>query len=455
MKKKQYKAIEINRPDICCSKRSLGISSFLIGLGLLCSLSASAIDVYKWGTANGTRFYLKVEDPERKTAQVHASAETDYRGDIVIPEKIITDDGEEYTIDLIDKEAFMNNKNITSISIPKTVTEIGQYTFSGCTSLKSVILGEGTARIYKYAFENCTGIETITFPISTLYFEKETFKGCENITEVYLYDDDPRGITGNDPFELIGSKATLFVPYGTEDEYATLYGWKDFTVKPFLVLDETKTLTLTNRVENIRTIFNRSIKSGKWNSFCVPFSLSSEDIVTIFGKGTRILEFDPTSTETTLNFIDAVGITANKPCLINPVQGWNTYTFKELTIDPSGSLAVPGINYDFTGNYSYGYVPTGSYFISNNFFYKAVDGTDKLKGYRAYITPVNGGKGTRQMEFTISSTTADAARISNIRQNEPAGIYDISGHLLLEKVGSAKELRKGIYIRGNKKILIK
>lgn len=435
------------------SKFTLSIKILFVVVSLFSTLAISAADVYLWGTANGTRFYLKVEDPVKKTVQVNANTQTNYSGDIVIPEKIVADDGNEYTIDLIDKEAFKGNTAITSVSVPNTVTEIGQYTFSDCTSLKSVTLGKGVAKIFKYAFENCTSLETITFPTSSLYFEKETFTGCENIKDVYLYDDNPRGIIGTDPFTLIGPNATLFVPYGTAGTYATLYGWKDFTVKPFLVLDENETLTLTDRVENIRTIFKRGIKSGKWNSFCVPFSLSAEEVATVFGSGTRVLEFDANSTVSTLNFVDVTSITANKPCLIKPVQSWNTYTFKSLTITPSTALKVLGTNYNFTGNYFNGNVPIGSYFIKNNLFYKSVDGTDKLKGYRAYITPLNNGSGSKQT--LIISLVTGIENIGNEQQEKSADIYSINGSLVLRNALTTEGLQKGIYIQGNKKILIK
>ncbi|WP_158611098.1 leucine-rich repeat domain-containing protein [Prevotella sp. OH937_COT-195] len=428
---------------------------FFLVIMMFCTLGVSADNaIYLRGIANGTEFYLKVRSLEKMTVQLHASKETDYKGDIIIPEKIIANDGKEYTIDLIDKGVFTGNELITSVSIPGTVTEIGQYAFSGCTSLKSVTLGKGVERAFKYAFENCKSLETITFPISTLYFEKETFTGCENVKEVYLYDDNPRGVTGNDPFELIGQKAILFVPYGTRDKYQELYGWKDFTVSPFIVLDENETLKLEVRVENIRTIFKRSIKSDKWNSFCVPFNLSTTDIITLFGTGTRILEFDPNSTETTLNFVDAKSITANKPCLIKPVKSWSEYTFDNLTLEPSVKPNVTGVNYSFNGNYFNGDVPMNSYFISNNKFYKAVGDKNKLKGYRAYIMPVNSDGGAKHMDFTISSTTG-IELIGEICEGKNNRVYDICGRPIYIDAPSSVQMKKGIYIKGDKKILIK
>lgn len=145
---------------------------------LLFSSNTKADDVYKWATVNGTRFFLKVEDLVKHTAEIQASNETDYSGDIVIPERMMTEDSIEFTITLVDQHAFQNNTKVTSVNIPGTVTEIGQYTFAGCTAMKSVTLGNGVSHVFKFAFENCTSLETITFPISNLWFEKGTFSEC-------------------------------------------------------------------------------------------------------------------------------------------------------------------------------------------------------------------------------------------------------------------------------------
>ncbi|MCI6618967.1 MAG: hypothetical protein MSD82_08940 [Prevotella sp.] len=350
----------MKRQNHCYARAILAFSS------LLCSLALQAQDIYLWGTANGTRFYLKVESPVNRTVQIHAGTETTYTGEITIPE-IIT---------------------------------------------------------------------------------------AENVKEVYVYDTNPRGVQGTDPFELIGPKATLYVPYGTEEAYKTLYGWKDFTVKPFLILDESKTFEVTSRIENIRTVFKRNIKSGTWNSFCIPFDLSADDVQTVFGSGTRVLEFDPNSTESTLNFVDVTSISASKPYLIKPSVSWSTYTFESLTVDPSAALTVSGTNYDFTGSYSNGYTPAGSYFISSNKFYRATDDTNVLKGYRAYLTPANKSSGAKSLTFSTSETTRIGVPVTEGGQAD-SDIYSMDGRLVRRQAASFERLAPGLYIQNKKKILIK
>lgn len=231
-------------------------------------------------------------------------------------------------------------------------------------------------------------------------------------------------------------------------------GGRTLQSSPFLSWTRTRPSRWTKKIEDIRTIFKRSIKSGKWNSFCIPFSLSAADIATVFGSGTRILEFDPNSTELTLNFVDVQSITANKPCLIKPTSSWNVHTFNSLTIDPSTALTVSGINYNFTGNYSNGNVPIGAYFIASNKFYKSVDGSDLLKGYRAYITPAHSTNRAKMMLFAINEPTGiDGLNVTS--QDSAYSVYTIDGRLIYKNLKKPSDLPKGLYIVNGKKILIK
>lgn len=64
---------------------------------------------------------------------------TNYEGDVVIPETVEYD-GVVCTVKKIDDSAFSYDTKLTSISIPKTVTELGSYAFEDCKNLKTVII---------------------------------------------------------------------------------------------------------------------------------------------------------------------------------------------------------------------------------------------------------------------------------------------------------------------------
>lgn len=83
--------------------------------------------------------------------------------------------------------AFENNTSITSVTIPTTVTRIGNHAFAGCSSLSFVSIdsyaGQPCNRIIGIgAFRNCTSLRAITVPDSFTTVEEYAFFGCTALT---------------------------------------------------------------------------------------------------------------------------------------------------------------------------------------------------------------------------------------------------------------------------------
>ena len=53
------------------------------------------------------------------------------------------------------------SSSLTSISIPDSVTEIGEWTFSGCTSLTSITIPDSVTKMGYGVFEDWTNEQTI------------------------------------------------------------------------------------------------------------------------------------------------------------------------------------------------------------------------------------------------------------------------------------------------------
>lgn len=98
---------------------------------------------------------------------------------ITIPEKTTS----------IGCSAFKECTNLESISIPNSVTSIGKEAFEGCTSLESITIPDSVTSICDFAFKNCTSLTSITIPDSVTSIEWGAFEGCTNIASLTIPDN--------------------------------------------------------------------------------------------------------------------------------------------------------------------------------------------------------------------------------------------------------------------------
>lgn len=104
-------------------------------------------------------------------------------GKVVIPEAI-----EGYEVKWISSYAFSSCKNITEITIPDSVTEIGNSAFSGCTSLAEIVIPDSVTSIGGSAFKGCTSLSKVDLPKMLTTIEAGTFRGCTSLKEIIIPD---------------------------------------------------------------------------------------------------------------------------------------------------------------------------------------------------------------------------------------------------------------------------
>ena len=76
----------------------------------------------------------------------------------------------------------------TSITIPDSVTSIGDRAFYNCTSLISVTLPDGVTSIGNCSFADCTGLTGITIPDSVTYIDSWAFDACTSLKSIKIPD---------------------------------------------------------------------------------------------------------------------------------------------------------------------------------------------------------------------------------------------------------------------------
>ena len=77
---------------------------------------------------------------------------------------------------IIDNETIPKKikKSITSITIPDSVTEIGEYAFYDCKYAKTINIPKSVKTIGEYAFYKCKSLEQISIPNGITKIEKYT-----------------------------------------------------------------------------------------------------------------------------------------------------------------------------------------------------------------------------------------------------------------------------------------
>ena len=91
--------------------------------------------------------------------------------------------------DVIGDYAFKNCSDLTSLTLPSSVTRIGDYAFKNCSGLTSLTLPSSVNEIGIYAFHGCSGLTSLTLPSSvTSSIRDYIFDGLKECN--YFIDSD-------------------------------------------------------------------------------------------------------------------------------------------------------------------------------------------------------------------------------------------------------------------------
>ena len=112
-----------------------------------------------------------------------------YIGAVNIPEKV-TYNGVDYDVTSIGGAAFQNS-NVTSITIPNSVTSIGEYAFSDCIKLTSIDIPNNVTTIEFFTFYNCINLVSVTIPNSVTNIKSGAFLNCWSLSSI----DIPNSVT--------------------------------------------------------------------------------------------------------------------------------------------------------------------------------------------------------------------------------------------------------------------
>ena len=114
------------------------------------------------------------------------------------------------SVENIGSNAFNYCTSLTSVNIPDSVENIGSNTFTDCTNLTSITIPDSVTTIGTYAFQGCSGLTSVTIGNSVTSIENGAFQGCSGLTSITI----PNSVTSIGNYAFSGCNGLTSVTIG-------------------------------------------------------------------------------------------------------------------------------------------------------------------------------------------------------------------------------------------------
>lgn len=267
-------------------------------------------------------------------------------------------------------------------------------------------------------------------------------------------------------------KGTLFEYNPAGKDYADDVTFKVRVSDRIVFRETSETLPVFEDGETGKNItMYRTIKAGEWSTIVLPFTLTKEKAETAFGSDVQLGEFTGFSTEyaggdedytpdkirlncSTVTMTAKKGMTGGKPFLIKTSKDITSFSADGVTLKKNVNVENKTDEYDtpgaFTGTFVKTTIPADGLFLSGNKFYYSA-GKTTTKAFRCWfeLGAVLDKETSFESRITLSFDDAtDVKELKNSRTEELTSYYNLNG----QRVSQPK---KGLYVRGGKKVIIK
>lgn len=215
-------------------------------------------------------------------------------------------------------------------------------------------------------------------------------------------------------------------------------------------------------------ILGRTLTKGDWNTFCVPFNMTADQVAEVFGKETKLRKYKSHTSDNVLQFESATTIEAGVAYLVHPSidnpepKGITTVT----NVTVSKQTADKGLDddgYGFVGSF----VPvkdiktdgTNLLVISGGKLGVPAtnEGHNTLRGMRAYMV-IPKSEASNAKAFTLSldeedgGTTTAIASVKEANARKASKVFTLAGQYVGDTTAG---LSKGVYVVGGRKVVVK
>ncbi|MBR4365711.1 MAG: leucine-rich repeat domain-containing protein [Bacteroidaceae bacterium] len=311
--------------------------------------------------------------------------------------------------------------------IPNSVTSIGDHAFMNCSGLTSVTIPNSVTSIGEYAFDQC-GLTSVTIPNSVTSIDKYSFSRCHNLTEIHWTPNANTNLSSRlSNADLTSTIRTLYL-YKNSDNAAMvdqLVSDLEGQFKEIIVvcpLELAAYLAEDGSGDYYCTYYNED------DSYAVGDNLAEAYTATVSGS------------TVTLTPIEGGVILAGTPVILRSTQ-------ETIPLNYAGSntTATYGQN-DLLGTAeSLAVSKSGNiYVMRNGKFYIAVGGT--IPANRAYLQLNASAGAPSRLDMVIGEATA----LQRVQDETEAEVwYTLSG------VRVEHPTKAGIYIKNGMKVLVK
>ena len=151
------------------------------------------------------------------------------------------------------KNLFLNGELVTSLSIPAEVTGIKDYAFYNCKGVANIDIVDKVKSIGNSAFYGCSNLETLYISNTIESIGDYAFAECNNILDIKIGSKKSitasENIFSNDAY----NNACLYVPEGRKFAYEKTSPWDNFYIQE---INYTGIEDINAENGNVKTIYD-------------------------------------------------------------------------------------------------------------------------------------------------------------------------------------------------------
>jgi len=217
----------------------------------------------------------------------------------------------------IGESAFISCISLLSITIPDSVTSIGNDAFANCTSLTNVTIPDSVTSIGNYAFDSCTSLISVTILAGVTTIGESAFGWCDSLTSITI----PDSVTtiGDYAFDFCTSLTSITIP-----DSVTSIGDGAFDGCTNLA-----SVTIPDSVESL----GGSAFDGCTNltSVTLPLTLFMEENYSDYSLSTEQVRVEKASIDTFVANAEATARTAGQTDVTSDPATYSLYTASDVT----------------------------------------------------------------------------------------------------------------------------